>query len=40
MRMEAQTPPIELREDLIAERAEELIDAPQLWSKPSKRARA
>lgn len=31
MRLEAQTPPAELREDVIAERAEELIDTRLLW---------
>lgn len=34
MRLEAQTPPSDLREDLVAERAEELIDTRGLWSHP------
>ena len=33
MRLEAQTPPPELREDLIRERAEELVDSRRLWSE-------
>ena len=32
MRLEAQTPPAELREELIAERAADLIDTRGLWS--------
>jgi predicted DNA-binding mobile mystery protein A len=32
MRLEAQTPPPDLREDLIRERAEELVDSRGLWS--------
>jgi predicted DNA-binding mobile mystery protein A len=35
MRLEAQTPPAELRDDLVAERAEELIDTRRLWADPS-----
>jgi predicted DNA-binding mobile mystery protein A len=34
MRLEAQTPPAELRDDLIAERAEDLIDTRRLWADP------
>jgi predicted DNA-binding mobile mystery protein A len=34
MRLEAQTPPDELREDLIEELAEQLIDSRRLWADP------
>lgn len=34
MRLEAQTPPAALREELIGELAEELIDSRRLWADP------
>ena len=35
MRLEAQTPPDELRDDVIEELAERLIDRRGLWAEPS-----
>lgn len=34
MRLEAQTPPDELREDLIEELAQQLVDSRRLWAEP------
>jgi predicted DNA-binding mobile mystery protein A len=34
MRLEAQAPPTELREDLVEDLAERLIDTRRLWSQP------
>ena len=36
MRLEAQTPPDELREDLAEELAEQLIDSRRLWNDPER----
>jgi predicted DNA-binding mobile mystery protein A len=36
MRREAQTPPDELREDLVEELAEQLIDSRRLWNDPER----
>jgi predicted DNA-binding mobile mystery protein A len=36
MRLEAQTPPDELREDLVEELAEQLIDSRRLWNDPER----